>query len=123
MRTPIPQQRHHLESNSRSTNNLPFVASLFPSFPDQGSKSSYKFTSIDARFTQQLGAIMESLNTTELHYIQCVKPNMVHKPGRFENLNVIQQLRCGGVLEAIRIGCAGYPTRHIFYEVLDRSGC
>lgn len=44
---------------------------------------------------QQLGALMETLNTTEPHYIRCVKPNMVNKPGRFENQNVIQQLRCG----------------------------
>lgn len=44
---------------------------------------------------QQLGALMETLNTTEPHYIRCVKPNMLNKPGRFENQNVIQQLRCG----------------------------
>ncbi|XP_024385122.1 myosin-9 isoform X2 [Physcomitrium patens] len=104
------------------SSRCPFVASLFPSSPEQGSKSSYKFTSIGARFKQQLGALMETLNTTEPHYIRCVKPNMVHKPGRFENQNVIQQLRCGGVLEAIRISCAGYPTRRTFYEFLDRFG-
>lgn len=44
---------------------------------------------------QQLQALMETLNTTEPHYIRCVKPNMLNKPGRFENQNVIQQLRCG----------------------------
>lgn len=44
---------------------------------------------------QQLGALMDTLNTTEPHYIRCVKPNMLNKPGRFENQNVIQQLRCG----------------------------
>lgn len=38
---------------------------------------------------------METLNQTEPHYIRCVKPNMVNKPGRFENVNVLQQLRCG----------------------------
>ena len=27
-----------------------------------------------------------------------------------------------GVLEAIRISCAGYPTRRTFYEFLDRFG-
>lgn len=38
---------------------------------------------------------METLNTTEPHYIRCVKPNGVLKPGIFENFNVLQQLRCG----------------------------
>jgi myosin heavy subunit len=27
-----------------------------------------------------------------------------------------------GVLEAVRISCAGYPTRRTFYEFLDRFG-
>lgn len=65
---------------------------------------------------------METLNTTEPHYIRCVKPNGVLKPGIFENFNVLQQLRCGGVLETIRISCAGYPTKRTFDEFLDRFG-
>uniref|UniRef100_A0A7N0TWA0 Myosin-17-like n=1 Tax=Kalanchoe fedtschenkoi TaxID=63787 RepID=A0A7N0TWA0_KALFE len=96
-----------------------FVASLFPPLPEESSKSS-KFSSIGLRFKQQLHTLMETLNATEPHYIRCVKPNNVLKPGIFENKNVIQQLRCGGVLEAIRISCAGYPTRRTFYEFLNR---
>ncbi|GFS43834.1 myosin family protein with Dil [Actinidia rufa] len=70
----------------------------------------------------QLQSLMETLSSTEPHYIRCVKPNNVLKPAIFENLNIIQQLRCGGVLEAIRISCAGYPTRRTFYEFLLRFG-
>ncbi|CAM6054233.1 unnamed protein product [Sphagnum tenellum] len=99
-----------------------FVASLFPRSGDENSKSSYRFSSIGNRFKQQLQALMDTLNTTQPHYIRCVKPNMLNKPGRFENINVMQQLRCGGVLEAVRISCAGYPTRRTFYEFLDRFG-
>ncbi|XP_078432138.1 myosin-17-like [Wolffia australiana] len=99
----------------------PFVAGLFPSLPLETSKSS-KFSSIGARFKLQLQALMETLSGMEPHYIRCVKPNNVLKPAVFENFNVIQQLRCGGVLEAIRISCAGYPTRKTFYEFLVRFG-
>ncbi|RWW24878.1 hypothetical protein GW17_00010809 [Ensete ventricosum] len=53
---------------------------------------------------------------------RCVKPNSVLKPGIFENVNVLNQLRCGGVLEAIRISCAGYPTKRTFDEFVDRFG-
>ena len=29
------------------------------------------------------------------------------------------QLRCGGVLEAVRISCAGYPSRRQFFDFVD----
>ncbi|OMO70685.1 IQ motif, EF-hand binding site [Corchorus capsularis] len=98
-----------------------FVASLFPPHPEESSKSS-KFSSIGSRFKQQLQSLMETLSSTEPHYIRCVKPNNALKPAIFENTNVIHQLRCGGVLEAIRISCAGYPTRRTFYDFLNRFG-
>uniref|UniRef100_A0A453F887 Myosin motor domain-containing protein n=1 Tax=Aegilops tauschii subsp. strangulata TaxID=200361 RepID=A0A453F887_AEGTS len=68
----------------------------------------------------QLHELMETLSSTEPHYIRCVKPNSVLKPAIFENTNVLQQLRCSGVLEAIRISCAGYPTRKLFHDFLHR---
>ncbi|KAK6162793.1 hypothetical protein DH2020_002634 [Rehmannia glutinosa] len=98
-----------------------FVANLFPQLAEEASKQS-KFSSIGARFKQQLQSLMETLSTTEPHYIRCVKPNTVLKPGIFENFNVLNQLRCGGVLEAIRISCAGYPTKRTFDEFIDRFG-
>ncbi|KAF7806553.1 kinesin-like protein KIN-7C, mitochondrial [Senna tora] len=49
--------------------------------------------------------------------------NVLHLyPAIFENNNVLLQLRCGGVMEAIRISCAGYPTRKTFDEFVDRFG-
>uniref|UniRef100_K4AKJ0 Uncharacterized protein n=1 Tax=Setaria italica TaxID=4555 RepID=K4AKJ0_SETIT len=97
-----------------------FVSSLFP--PCEESTKSTKFTSIGSSFKQQLQSLLETLSATEPHYIRCVKPNNVLKPAIFENINVLQQLRCGGVLEAIRISCLGYPTRRTFYEFVNRFG-
>ncbi|CAN6290994.1 unnamed protein product [Urochloa humidicola] len=97
-----------------------FVSSLFP--PCEESTKSTKFTSIGSSFKQQLQSLLETLSATEPHYIRCVKPNNVLKPAIFENSNVLQQLRCGGVLEAIRISCLGYPTRRTFYEFVSRFG-
>jgi myosin V len=37
----------------------------------------------------------------------------------FENPNVLHQLRCGGVLEAVRISCAGYPTKMPYEDFVD----
>ncbi|KAK1603409.1 hypothetical protein QYE76_016522 [Lolium multiflorum] len=98
-----------------------FVSCLFPPLSEDSSKSS-KFSSIGSRFKQQLQSLLETLSATEPHYIRCVKPNSLLKPAIFENQNVLQQLRCGGVMEAIRISCAGYPTRRTFLEFIDRFG-
>ncbi|KAL5061150.1 hypothetical protein RYX36_032754 [Vicia faba] len=110
----VPEHQDLLGSSK-----CPFVAGLFPQLPDETSKSS-KFSSIGSRFKLQLQQLMETLNSTEPHYVRCVKPNNLLKPAVFENVNIMQQLRCGGVLEAIRISCAGYPTRRAFFEFINR---
>ncbi|KAG9452106.1 hypothetical protein H6P81_005010 [Aristolochia fimbriata] len=104
-----------------SASKCPFVSGLFPHVQDESSKST-KFSSIGSRFKLQLQSLMETLNSTEPHYIRCVKPNNLLKPAIFENVNILQQLRCGGVLEAIRISMAGYPTRRTFFEFFNRFG-
>ncbi|XAR58625.1 Myosin ATPase [Bertholletia excelsa] len=114
----IPEHQDLLSASKCS-----FVSGLFPPIQEETNKSSNKsskFSSIGSRFKLQLQQLMETLNSTEPHYIRCVKPNNVLKPAIFENVNVMQQLRCGGVLEAIRISCAGYPTRKTFFEFLNR---
>ncbi|KAH9626895.1 hypothetical protein KSS87_002295, partial [Heliosperma pusillum] len=110
----VPEHQHLLAASKCS-----FVAGLFPSIPEETTKSS-KFSSIGTRFKMQLQQLMDTLNSTEPHYIRCVKPNNLLKPAIFENNSVMQQLRCGGVLEAIRISCAGYPTHRTFSEFINR---
>ncbi|CAN6327466.1 unnamed protein product [Urochloa humidicola] len=95
-----------------------FVSGLFPSVLEENTNASK--SSIATRFKWQLQELMETLSSTEPHYIRCIKPNNNLKPTTFENINVLQQLRCSGVLEAIRISCAGYPTRKIFHDFLSR---
>ncbi|KAM7462300.1 hypothetical protein LguiA_030421 [Lonicera macranthoides] len=104
-----------------SDSKCSFVSGLFPPSPEESSQKS-KFSSIGSRFKQQLQALLETLSATEPHYIRCVKPNNLLKPGIFENHNILQQLRCGGVMEAIRISCAGFPTRKTFDEFIGRFG-
>ncbi|KAK6912879.1 Myosin head, motor domain [Dillenia turbinata] len=108
--------------NLLASSKCPFVAGLFPSPLEESSRSSYKFSSVSSRFKQQLQALMETLNSTEPHYIRCVKPNSENRPQKFENQNILHQLRCGGVLEAVRISLAGYPTRRTYSEFVYRFG-
>jgi myosin-5 len=108
--------------NLLSSSKCTLVSSLFPPLPEESLRSSYKFSSVASRFKQQLQALMETLSSTEPHYIRCVKPNSFNRPQKFENQSVLHQLRCGGVLEAVRISLAGYPTRKTYHEFVDRFG-
>lgn len=38
---------------------------------------------------------MDTLNSTQPHYIRCVKPNNTLEPGVFDGTSVMQQLRSG----------------------------
>ncbi|MFS7944635.1 putative myosin ATPase [Helianthus anomalus] len=108
--------------NLMSSSKCGFIAGLFPALAEESSRSSYKFSSVASRFKQQLQALMDTLSSTEPHYVRCVKPNSVNRPQKFENQSVLHQLRCGGVLEAVRISLAGYPTRKTYHEFVDRFG-
>ncbi|KAL6883729.1 hypothetical protein ACP4OV_011143 [Aristida adscensionis] len=108
--------------NLLSSSKCSFISGLFASQQDDPSKSSYKFSSVASRFKQQLQALMETLSSTEPHYVRCIKPNSLNCPQKFENGSVLQQLRSGGVLEAIRISLAGYPTRRTYSEFINRFG-
>ncbi|CDY31978.1 BnaA07g00170D [Brassica napus] len=111
----VVAEHQALLGSSRCT----FIAGLFPLQMEDASKQS-KFSSVASQFKQQLALLIERLSTTEPRYIRCVKPNNLLKRSIFENQNVLQQLRCGGMMEAIEICRAGYPTRKLFDEFLDR---
>lgn len=59
---------------------------------------------------------------------RCIKPNPQSQPGSLDPNYVLEQLRAGGVLEAVRIACAGFPTRKPYrpfamrYNILLASG-
>jgi hypothetical protein len=59
-----------------------------------------------------LRSLRARIDTTVPHYIRCLKPNDDLIPDYFEPKNIVEQLRCGGVLEAVRVSRAGYPTRY-----------
>ncbi|KAG8885620.1 Myosin type-2 heavy chain 1 [Tulasnella sp. 331] len=71
-------------------------------------------------FKGSLISLMETIGTTNAHYIRCIKPNEQKKAWEFTPQQVLGQLRACGVLETIRISCAGYPTRWTFEEFVER---
>ncbi|OCF76638.1 hypothetical protein I204_02336 [Kwoniella mangroviensis CBS 8886] len=71
-------------------------------------------------FKHSLISLMDTINNTNVHYIRCIKPNEMKKAWELEPQQVLAQLRACGVLETIRISCAGYPSRWTFEEFAER---
>lgn len=71
-------------------------------------------------FKGSLIELMKTINSTNVHYIRCIKPNDAKEAWIFDGPMVLSQLRACGVLETIRISCDGFPTRWTYEEFADR---
>lgn len=90
--------------------------------PSSSSKQSIaaKKPTLGSLFKNSLIELMKTINDTNVHYIRCIKPNEQKKAWEFDSLMVLSQLRACGVLETIRISCAGFPSRWTYVEFADR---
>ena len=85
------------------------------------------FRTVAQRHKEQLSTLMSQLHSTHPHFVRCILPNHNKRPKQFQVPLVLDQLRCNGVLEGIRIARTGFPNRLPFsefrqrYEVLCRS--
>ncbi|CAH9071085.1 unnamed protein product [Cuscuta europaea] len=78
--------------------------------------------SVATKFKAQLFQLMQRLESTTPHFIRCIKPNSFQSPGEYDQGLVLQQLRCCGVLEVVRISRSGYPTRMSHQKFARRYG-
>ena len=74
-----------------------------------GGKSKQK--TVAQQFKEQLSSLISKIESTEPHYIRCLKPNDAAKSHMLVRRRLTEQLRYGGVLEAIRVARMGYPIR------------
>lgn len=98
----------------RSSN--PFTASLFAGETDEDTSSRGivkrgQFRTVAQRHRESLTLLMQQLGSTEPHFVRCIVPNGQKRPGELEARLVLDQLRCNGVLEGIRICRMGFPNR------------
>jgi len=85
-------------------------------------QSSISRVSVGGQFSSQLQKLRRRIDETHPHYVRCLKPNDQLQPGRFDPNIVVDQLRCGGILEAIRVSRAGFPHRYTFNHFASRFG-
>ncbi|QSZ35526.1 hypothetical protein DSL72_008396 [Monilinia vaccinii-corymbosi] len=113
----------------------PHIANLFSDCSEAGDDSGAirsrvkkgLFRTVAQRHKEQLSSLMAQLHSTHPHFVRCIIPNHKKKPKQLSAPLVLDQLRCNGVLEGIRIARTGFPNRLHFsefrqrYEVLCRN--
>lgn len=75
---------------------------------------------VGKQFKEQLSSLIENVEKTDPHYIRCLKPNDAAKPKMLTRKRLTEQLRYGGVLEAVRVARAGYPVRLYHQQFFQR---
>lgn len=108
--------RHLLDIFSKSGN--PIISHAMSSVLASNGKS----VSVASSFRGSLGALLERIRSTQSHYIRCIKPNDDKAPRQFHNVHVLRQLRACGIIETIRIGAAGFPSRWLHGDFCRRYG-
>ena len=79
-----------------------------------------KIHSISNQFRNNLADFIQSVQTSSLHFIKCIKPNHNEKPLEFINELVKEQLVYNGVLQLITILKQGYSV-HFNKEVFNKD--
>ncbi|CAL8289146.1 unnamed protein product [Boreogadus saida] len=78
------------------------------------------FRTVGQLHKESLGRLMTTLNNTQPNFVRCIIPNHEKRPGKMDAQLVLEQLRCNGVLEGIRICRQGFPNRILFQEFRQR---
>ena len=77
----------------------------------QEGRSTLGSPTICTQFKLQLASLLTKIHGTKPHYIRCLKPNDLNKPDTLNRIRTTEQLRYGGVLEAVRVARSGFPVR------------
>jgi len=98
-----------------SSNSL--IVELFPPV-DINSKKRPLTAGI--QFKNALGDLMTALLACQPHYIRCIKPNDKKQGGIADNEIILHQVRYLGLLENVRVRCAGFAYRQVYERFLWR---
>uniref|UniRef100_I0FRX5 Myosin-11 n=1 Tax=Macaca mulatta TaxID=9544 RepID=I0FRX5_MACMU len=90
------------------------------SLPSASKTKKGMFRTVGQLYKEQLGKLMTTLRNTTPNFVRCIIPNHEKRSGKLDAFLVLEQLRCNGVLEGIRICRQGFPNRIVFQEFRQR---
>ncbi|XP_031220572.1 myosin-15 [Mastomys coucha] len=100
------------------TNDI--IASNATQFGEKTHKKETSFQLITSLHKENISKLMTDLKSTAPHFVRCINPNKNKIPGVVDPFLVLQQLRCNGVLEGIRVCCEMFPSRMLYDDFKQR---
>ncbi|KAH7476337.1 hypothetical protein KRP22_000174 [Phytophthora ramorum] len=86
----------------------------------RGTGGALTVANVGTQFKDNLNELMANIRQTKVHYVRCIKPNQNKSPNEMDQHMVVSQLRCAGVIEAIRISRVAYPNRLLLEGLVDK---
>ncbi|KAI1883877.1 hypothetical protein AGOR_G00220610 [Albula goreensis] len=90
------------------------------SMPSASKTKKGMFRTVGQLYKESLTKLMTTLHNTQPNFVRCIIPNHEKRAGKMDAHLVLEQLRCNGVLEGIRICRQGFPNRILFQEFRQR---
>ncbi|XP_033886319.2 myosin-11-like isoform X3 [Acipenser ruthenus] len=90
------------------------------SAPSASKTKKGMFRTVGQLYKESLTKLMTTLRNTNPNFVRCIIPNHEKRSGKLDANLVLEQLRCNGVLEGIRICRQGFPNRVLFQEFRQR---
>uniref|UniRef100_A0A3B3ZXF5 Uncharacterized protein n=1 Tax=Periophthalmus magnuspinnatus TaxID=409849 RepID=A0A3B3ZXF5_9GOBI len=90
------------------------------SMPSASKTKKGMFRTVGQLYKESLAKLMTTLHNTQPNFVRCIIPNHEKRAGKLDAHLVLEQLRCNGVLEGIRICRQGFPNRIVFQEFRQR---
>jgi hypothetical protein len=88
-----------------------------------GGGGSVAYKSVSATFKTDLATLMEAINSADPHFVRCINPNSQKQAQLFEDAKAVEQLRCGGVIEAVRMCRESFPSRYTHEDFIGTFSC
>lgn len=70
-------------------------------------------------FSKSMNELNEVLESTNCHFIRCVKPNFAMKAGEYDMKYVVEQIRSLGILQTCEVLSVSLPTRVAYVDLMN----
>eukprot|EP00633_Aureoumbra_lagunensis_P006322 CAMPEP_0197311112 /NCGR_PEP_ID=MMETSP0891-20130614/9629_1 /TAXON_ID=44058 ORGANISM="Aureoumbra lagunensis, Strain CCMP1510" /NCGR_SAMPLE_ID=MMETSP0891 /ASSEMBLY_ACC=CAM_ASM_000534 /LENGTH=1392 /DNA_ID=CAMNT_0042797071 /DNA_START=168 /DNA_END=4346 /DNA_ORIENTATION=- len=99
-----------------SMSNCPIVSDIFPKRGvDEAAEQASKQT-VANKYLGQLNTLVNDLRQSSTRFVRCIKTNNEKLPAKLDKPLVLRQLICSGVMAALEVRRAGFPTRIPFRD-------